>query len=138
MNNEISHREAFIRTKRYFGIQGSKLSRHTGIDQNRISEFINLKKDGSGEYKRDLASSVLDTLVQGMEELEPGAKLFYIQELAGKGIKLACDPKILVRSMNDEEVSDLMFAIAEKMGSKEKDSQGMIGNEKQEQLAVSH
>ena len=132
MNKEMSHREAFIRTKRYYGIQGSKLSRHTGVDENRISEFINLKKDGSGKYKRDLASSVLDTLVQGMEELEPGAKQFYIQELMGKDIKLSCDPEILVNSMDDRDISDLMFAIANRMSENNKDRLA------ERQLAVTH
>ena len=132
MNNEMSHREAFIRTKRYYGIQGSKLSRHTGVDENRISEFINLKKDGSGKYKRDLSSTVLDTLVQGMEELEPGAKQFYIQELMGKNIKLACDPKILVNSMDDRDISDLMFAIASKMSNNQR------RDEAEEELAVTY
>lgn len=115
---KISHREAFIRTKRYFGIKGSDLSRHTGIDQNRISEFINQKKDGSGEYKRDLSSAVLDRLVEGMDELETGAKLFYIQELMGKGAKISFNPVTLVDSLDNKQISELMFAIAAKMGNK--------------------
>ncbi len=128
---KISHREAFIRTKRYFGIKGSDLSRHTGIDQNRISEFINQKKDGSGEYKRDLSSAVLDRLVEGMDELETGAKLFYIQELMGKGAKISFNPVTLVDSLDNKQISELMFAIAAKMGNKA-DKQL-----EEEQLAVS-
>ena len=128
---QISHREAFIRTKRYFGIKGSDLSRHTGIDQNRISEFINLKKDGSG-YKRDLSSSVLDRLVEGMDELSEGAKLFYVQELIGKGTRINFSPATLVDSFDDKQISELMFAIAARMGSKA-DNQ-----HEDEQLALSY
>ena len=113
---KISHREAFIHTKRYFGITGAALSRQTGIDHNRISEFINLKKDGSGQYKRDLSSSVLDRLVEGMDEIEAGAKLFYLQELAGKGTKISFNPVTLVNSLDNKQISELMFAIAARMG----------------------
>ena len=120
----MNHREAFKKTKSYYGITGSELHKVTGVSQNHISEFINDKSKVSTE--------ILDSLVDGMEELASGAKLFYIQELMGKDIKLNCDPKILVDSMDDQDISDLMFAIAAKMGSKA-DSQ--VENDR---LAVSY
>ena len=106
----MNHREAFKKTKSYYGITGSKLHKQTGVSQNHISEFIN--------DKSKISTEVLDLLVDGMEELEPGAKQFYIQELMGKSIKLACDPKILVNSMDANDISELMFAIANRMKNK--------------------
>ena len=129
---KISHREAFIHTKRYFGITGAALSRQTGIDHNRISEFINLKKDGSGEYKRDLSSSVLDRLVEGMDEIEAGAKLFYLQELAGNDTKISFNPVTLVNSLDNKQISELMFAIAARMGDKS------AANGEEKRLVLSH
>ena len=120
----MNHREAFKRTKSYYGITGSDLHRQTGVSQNHISEFIN--------NKSKISTEVLDSLVDGMEELASGARLFYIQELMGKNIKLNCDPKILVNSMDDQDISDLMFAIASKMSNNQRrDSAG-------EELAVTY
>lgn len=112
------HREAFIKTKRCFGITGKKLSEATGVSENHISEFINLKKDGSA-YKRDVTTSVLDRLVAGMDEIEPGALQFYTDEVRGKKVNVTvANPTALVEAMDNDQISKLMFAIAAKMGNK--------------------
>lgn len=120
----MNHREAFIKTKRYFGITGLKLHEVTGVSRNHISEFIN--------YKRDVTTSVFDRLIAGMEELEPGALQFYTDEVRGKKSKVTvANPKALVDAMDNKQMSELMFAIAAKMGNKT-DKQF-----EKEQLAVS-
>ncbi|MGK7916120.1 MAG: hypothetical protein AB4038_11360 [Prochloraceae cyanobacterium] len=120
----MDHREAFCKTKRYFGITGSALHRQTGVANNHISEFIR----GKGKVSTD----ILDRLVQGMIELEPEALQFYVSELAGKKINHSvANPTALVDAMDNKQISELMFAIAAKMGNKA-DKQL-----EEEQLAVS-
>lgn len=106
-----THREAFIRTQSYYRITGMVLHEITGISRNHISEFIN--------NKRDMRTDLLDRLVQAMDELEPGALQFYTDELRGKKCKVTMDnPKALIDSMDNNQISELMFAIAAKMGNK--------------------
>lgn len=107
----MTHREAFIKTKRYFGISGSELHRVTGVSRNHISEFIN--------RKRDITSDLLDRLVVGMDELEPGALQFYTDEIRGRDHQvIVSNPIALVDAMDNKQLSELMFAIAAKMGDK--------------------
>jgi plasmid maintenance system antidote protein VapI len=128
----MNHREAFIKTKLYFGITGSRLHEVTGVSKNHISEFIN--------YKRDVTTSVFDKLVLGMEELEPESKQFYTDQIKEKESKASTlaniDPSILVRNMNNEQLSKLMFAIAAKMGNKSKDAGE--GKSESDQLALTY
>ena len=120
-----THREAFIRTQSYYRITGKALHEITGISRNHISEFIN--------NKRDMRTDSLDRLVLAMDELEPGAMQFYTDELRGKKSKVTIvNPKALVDKMDNKQMSELMFAIAAKMGNKA-DKQP-----ENEQLAVSH
>ena len=44
--------------------------------------------------------------------------LFYIQELMGKGAKISFNPVTLVDSLDNKQISELMFAITAKMGNK--------------------
>ena len=105
----MNHREAFKKTKRYYGITGTKLHKQTGVSQNHISEFIN--------GKSKISTEILDSLVNGMEELEPGSKLFYVQELLGKKLQtFTASPEELINSMNNQQMSECMFAIARRMG----------------------
>ena len=121
----MNHREAFIKTKRYFGITGLKLHEVTGVSRNHISEFIN--------YKRDVTTTVFDRLIAGMEEIEPGALQFYTDEVRGKKPNVTvANPTALIDAMDNEEISKLMFAIAAKMGNRA-DTQL-----EDEQLAVSY
>ena len=120
-----THREAFIRTQSYYRITGTALHEITGISRNHISEFIN--------SKRDMRTSLLDQLVLAMEELEPGALQFYTDELKGKKFKVIVpDPQALVDAMDDRQISELMFAIAAKMGNK------INSQQQKEQLAVNY
>jgi predicted transcriptional regulator len=107
----MTHREAFIETKNYFGITGSDLHRVTGVSRSHISDFIN--------RKRDITTDLLDRLITGMDEIEPGALQFYTNELKGRDHKIiVSNPKALVDAMDNAQLSELMFAIAAKMGNK--------------------
>ena len=91
---KMNHREAFKKTKSHYGITGTKLHEEKQeYLKNHISEFINGKSKVSTE--------VLDSLVNGMEELESGAKLFYVQELLGKKnlTFTAANPTALIDAM---------------------------------------
>ncbi|PSB07720.1 hypothetical protein C7B62_19075 [Pleurocapsa sp. CCALA 161] len=128
----MNHREAFIKTKRYFGITGSRLHEVTGVSKNHISEFIN--------YKRDVTTSVFDKLVLGMEELEPESKQYYTDQIREKESKASTlaniDSSILVKNMSNEQLSKLMFAIAAKLGNKSKNA-GDVRSES-DQLALTY
>lgn len=106
-----THREAFIRTQNYYGIKGSVLFRQTGVAQNLISEFC------SG--KRDITTKSLDRLLKGMEELHSGALQFYLDELKGKSVP---DPSALIDAMTNDQLSKLMFAIANRMSPNTSDT----------------
>lgn len=103
---KLNHRQAFLKTKTYYGIKGSKLCEISGVSAKHISEYSNCK--------RDVSSEILDKLIQGMENLEPGAKRYYCQLLYGKR---SFSPEEIVKSMDNEELSELMMAIAAKVGS---------------------
>ena len=111
-----THREAFIRTQSYYRITGKALHEITGISRNHISEFIN--------NKRDMRTESLDRLVKAMDELEPGALQFYTDEMTGRKSKVTvANPKALVDAMDNKQLSELMFAIAAKMGNKKNSKQ---------------
>lgn len=67
-------REAFIKIKEELGITGRALSKQSGIDESRISEYIN--------GKRDISTEILWELLQGLEALSPGAIRLYYSVLA--------------------------------------------------------
>lgn len=111
-----THREAFIRTQSYYRITGTALHEITGISRNHISEYIN--------NKRDMRTESLDRLVQAMEELEPGALQFYTDELRERKSKVTVtNPKALVDAMDNKQMSELMFAIAARLGNKKNSKQ---------------
>ncbi|MGK7897396.1 MAG: helix-turn-helix domain-containing protein [Xenococcus sp. (in: cyanobacteria)] len=102
----LNHREAFIKTRTYFGVKGNALHEVTGVSADHISKY--------STGKRDVSSEVLDKLIEGMEILQPGAKKYYCQLLYGKR---SISPEEIVEGMDNEELSQLMMAIAAKVGS---------------------
>lgn len=117
----IDIRKAFIETKVYFGITGAALSRASGVSEKHISQFISLKKGSQTEYKSDLTTTYFGLLLQGMEKLEPEASTYFFNKLYGSDLKAGyIDSETLVDSMTKEQMSDFMFAIARRIGSKDK------------------
>ncbi len=102
----LNHREDFLKTRKYYGIKGNKLHEVTGVSANHISEY--------SRGKRDVSSAVLDKLVEGMESLAPGSKKYYCELLYGKQL---FQPEKMVELMDADELSELMMAIAVRVGS---------------------
>ncbi len=109
---KLNHRQAFVKTRNYFGIKGNKLHQITGVSENHISEFT--------RGKRDVSSKILDQLIEGMEQLKPGAKRYYCNCLFGKNIDSPVQivsPEEIVSLMDADELSQLMLAVAARLGS---------------------
>ena len=112
---KLNHRQAFVKTRKYFGIKGNKLHQISGVSENHISEFT--------RGKRDVSSKVLDQLIEGMEQLKPGAKRYYCNCLFGKNIdspEPILSPEQFVSVLDTEELSKLMFAVAARLGEQAK------------------
>ncbi len=97
-----SHRQAFIDTKKYYGITNKALYDHTGVSQSHISEYIN--------KKRNMTTDLLDKLVDAMEELEPGARKYYCELLLGKSF---VNIREMVSNMSLKEMSQVMAEMAD-------------------------
>lgn len=67
--------QSFDRTLDYYAIKGKTLSERTGVSQNHISEF----KNGG-----NISAISLSKLMEAMEELAPGSKLYFCLLLAGE------------------------------------------------------
>jgi transcriptional regulator with XRE-family HTH domain len=73
-------RSCFIQLKKQLDITGRALSQSTGIPHSRISEYIN--------NRRDISTETLWILLQGLEDLSPGAISAYCSLLlTSQGVK---------------------------------------------------
>lgn len=94
---------SFDATIKRYRINARELSKLTGVSGNHISEF----KNG----KRDVSSAVLLRLLDGMNELSPGAKQYFWQ--------LVSEPlpqplgKSLIQIIQVAEEDELLDAMAE-------------------------
>jgi transcriptional regulator with XRE-family HTH domain len=68
--------KCFDETLKKYGITGATLSRKTGITASHISQFRN----GKGGA---VSHTTLEQMLQAMEELAPGSKIYFCQLLAG-------------------------------------------------------
>jgi transcriptional regulator with XRE-family HTH domain len=87
------------------GITGKKLSDVTGISQAHISEF----RHG----KTNPACDTLMRLLDGADQIEPGAKHYFCQLLAGRPAGNSIENTI--EMMDGQQLAQLLFAIAEKL-----------------------
>ncbi len=101
----MDHREAFIKTKEIYGVGPSALHRQTGINRSHISNFVNSKVD--------LTTEVLSKLVDGMEQLAPGAKKYYCQLLYGKKLT---DYEQMAQEATPQEAALFLNTFSEKLG----------------------
>ena len=106
-----THRQAFIRTHGHYKVTGAALHRMTGISANQISEYLN--------NKRDMRTETLDRLLRAIEQLHPGALQFYSYELMEGEQPNPCD---LIDGMDDDQIAQLMFAIAKRMSPSKTDT----------------
>jgi len=92
----------FDRTLKRHGITGKKLSEVTGISQTHISEFRHGKTNPSCE--------TLMLLLEKADQIEPGAKQYFCQLLAGRSVSPLA---MAINTMSSEELAQLLLAIAE-------------------------
>lgn len=93
-------RETFIRVKNELGVTGKALSEKSGVDNSRISEYIN--------SKRDVSSETLWELLNGLESLSPGAIKLYLNimlQSLGASQDLAVQLVNLAMAVRDLETS---------------------------------
>ncbi|RUT05057.1 hypothetical protein DSM106972_038780 [Dulcicalothrix desertica PCC 7102] len=69
--------QCFDETLKKYGITGAVLSRHIGISPSHVSQFRN----GKGSA---VSHTILEQMLQAMEELAPGSRFYFCLLLAGK------------------------------------------------------
>ena len=94
----------FNATIRRYRINASELSQLTGVSGKHISEF----KNG----KRDVSSTLLVRLLDGIDELKPGAKQYFCQ-LAFKQSPQSMGESLvqIIQVADEDELLDAMGAI---------------------------
>lgn len=94
----------FDKTMKDHHISGKMLSEVTGISQTHVSQFRN--------GKTNPPCDTLMLLLDGLEQIEPGARQYFCQLLAGKSFDTAID------AMDSQQLAQLLVAIADKIQSK--------------------
>lgn len=103
--------DIFDKTLRIHGITGKRLSEVTGFSQTHISEFRKGKTNPS--------CSTLKSLLDGMDELAPGAKRYFCMELAGTTSSskesVSSEKKLVIEGMSSMELAQLLLVVADKL-----------------------
>lgn len=104
--------EAFDRTLKKQSISAKTLSGLAKVSEAHISQFRN----GKGG---DVSHTTLERLLAAMDEMAPGAKLYFCLLLAGKNpdrltMEDSLDPVLLVDSLSGRQVASLLNAIADR------------------------
>lgn len=88
------------------GIKAIEIKEISGIGNQHLSEF------GSG--KVDLTSKKLWAVIEAMETISPGAKADFAAEIANfeDRAELDIDPVELVESATEEQLNEILLAIA--------------------------
>ena len=97
-------REAFIKTQQYYGITAAGICDRSGISRSNLSEFR--------RGRRDMTTESFDRMLTAMDEIAPGARRFFAEELAG--VKIFSPTKV-AQDMNREETAEFLLAIADRL-----------------------
>jgi DNA-binding Xre family transcriptional regulator len=103
--------KCFDETLKKYGITGATLSRKVGITASHISQFRNGKGGG-------VTHTTLEQMLEAMEELAPGSKLYFCLLLAGRNpaefLVNSHDPDLrsLVRSATPAQKAEILHALA--------------------------
>ena len=103
--------ESFDKTLREYGISAKVLARLAKVSEGHISNFRN----GKGGA---MSHTTLEEILNAMERLEPGSKSYFYLLLAGKNNEQVDDIDILVQSMDDVQLGNLLTAIARRVSPK--------------------
>ncbi|KAM3112759.1 helix-turn-helix domain-containing protein [Phormidesmis sp. 146-33] len=103
--------DIFDKTLRIHGITGKRLSEVTGFSQTHISEFRKGKTNPS--------CNTLQSLLDGMDELSPGAKRDFCLQLAGTTPSFVetapPSQKPSIEGMSSLELAQLLLVVADKL-----------------------
>lgn len=94
----------FDLTLKKFGITGKKLSEVTGFSMTHISQFRHGKTNPSCES--------LQRLLDGADEIKPGAKRYFCLLLAGES---SASVELSVEQLDNSQLARLLFTIADKL-----------------------
>ncbi|WP_066425121.1 helix-turn-helix transcriptional regulator [Anabaena sp. 4-3] len=90
-----------------YGIEGKQLAALAGISTNHLSQFRSGNKWVSPE--------VFAALLEGMEQLAPGSRLYFCQLLANQPVAVKKTSIVeLIDSANDDEMDEILLAIGRK------------------------
>ena len=103
--------ESFDKTLRKYGISAKTLAQLANVSASHLSQFRN----GKGGA---MSHTTLEEILNAMERLEPGSKSYFYLLLAGKNNEQVDDIDILVQSMDDVQLGNLLTAIARRVSPK--------------------
>ncbi|KAM3093205.1 helix-turn-helix domain-containing protein [Phormidesmis sp. 146-12] len=95
--------KSFDSTLNHYGIKGNRLAEVSKVSQGYISEF----RKGRANPSCD----VLERLINGAEELKPGARRYFCQLMAGSVIS----PEISLDHLSSADMAGLLLAIADRL-----------------------
>lgn len=129
-------REVVKKVKEARKITGKALSDQTGISPNHISKFL------SGE--RDVTTETLWRMVQGMEQLSPGAEEDFFIALANATTRLTfrqvvskMEPAELLEALDGEIFADLIHAFADTLKERHShDAEGTLRAQSSEPVPI--
>ena len=109
--------EIFRMTIERYGISGKQLSKFSGVSENHISEFR--------RGKTGISTEVLWKLIEAMDEIKPGARVYFCKRLTGaegfgnstqlsvpKQLESLLDMQILVDGLSDGSLALLLMVVA--------------------------
>ncbi|MEA5511808.1 helix-turn-helix transcriptional regulator [Crocosphaera sp. UHCC 0190] len=122
-------RQYFKKVKAERRVTGKALSQITGISENHISEYLN--------GKRDVTSEKLWEMMEGMEQLSPGAKDDFA-ELIGKArtMRVEINLEKTVQEMDVRDFLHLWQVASQRMTEIYQDNQKKTENKGKFPLAV--
>ena len=94
----------FDQTLKQLNITGKKLSEVTGVSTTHISEFRNGKTNPSCE--------MLERMLNGADQLKPGAKRYFCQLLAGEE---AQPLESTIETLDNTQLARLLLALADRL-----------------------
>lgn len=101
--------ECFDETLKKYGITGAVLSRHVGVSPSHVSQFRN----GKGGA---VSHTTLEQMLDAMEQLAPGSRLYFCLLLAGKNpvefLSGSMDLRALVASATPAQKGEILNVIA--------------------------
>ncbi len=102
MNSEKLIGQLIDQTMKKYGIVGKQLAKTANISETHLSQFRN--------GKTHLADDRLVSLLEGMEELAPGSRVYFCRRLSDKPLNIADEEglKELIDSMDLVQLSLLM------------------------------